>query len=74
MKIVKTKVVHSKSKTAWNVVGTQLGKKFKIAIVHYIVSGNVIVDALEKNEALKHAEFISWCFNNADKILSANTA
>lgn len=30
---MKTKVVHSESKLAWNVVGTQCGRKYKIARV-----------------------------------------
>lgn len=58
-----TKVVHSRSKTAWNVIGLTLGKKHKVAIVPYI-SGLEIM----KVEALEHAEFISYCFNNSETI------
>lgn len=67
---IKTKVVHSQSKSAWNVVNTGLGGKFKIARVPYLVTGNDIIDTVEKSEALRHAQFISRCFNNSDKIMS----
>lgn len=59
----KTKVVHSKTKSAWNVVGITAGKKFKIARLPY--PENV---EREKEEALQHAIFISYCFNNSDSI------
>lgn len=66
---IKTKVVHSESKSSWNVVGTGLAGKFKIARVPYVVSGNDIIDTKEKSEALLHAEFISKCFNKSDEIV-----
>ncbi len=66
---LKTKVKHSKSKNAWNVIGIGLGSKHKIARIPYlIIEGNVIMSEIEKNEALRHAEFISFCFNNPSKI------
>lgn len=67
---IKTKVVHSQSKDAWNVVGTKIPGKFKIARIPYLVSGDQILDTKEKAEALLHAEFISRCFNNSDKLMS----
>jgi hypothetical protein len=67
---IKTKVVHSQSKSSWNIVGTDLAGKFKIARIPYNVTGNEIIDTKEKSEALLHAEFISKCFNNSDKIIS----
>jgi len=61
---IKTSVVHSQSKTAWNVVGTSFGEKYKIARVPYVVvEGSEIVTTRNKNEALTHATFISECFN-----------
>lgn len=67
--MIKTKVVHSKTKSSWNVVGTELGKKYKIARVPYIkVDENSKATEILKNEAYEHATFISWCFNYADKI------
>jgi len=66
---IKTKVVHSESKPAWNIIGTTLGGKYKIARVPYLVeTGSDIIDAREKAEALEHANFISFCFNNSDSI------
>ena len=65
---IKTKVIHSSSKPAYNVIGASLGKKYKIAVVPYVPSDNV--NALDKNrdEALEHAQFISHCFNNSGVI------
>lgn len=66
-----TKVKHSESKNAWNIVGTQLGRKYKYARVPYIeIPDSKMLTEMEKTEALKDAEFISFCFNNKDKILS----
>lgn len=67
---IKTKVVHSQSKQAWNVVGTTLGGKYKIAQIPYVVlPENEMASTRLKYEALQHAEFISRCFNNSDKII-----
>jgi len=66
---IKTKVVHSESKQAWNVIGTSLGNKYKIARIPYLTIGNEIIDTIEKSEALKHAKFISACFNKSDEII-----
>jgi hypothetical protein len=64
MECIKTEVKHSLSKHAWNVVGTQLGVKYKIARVPYIaIEGNEILTTRNKHEALEHALFISRCFN-----------
>lgn len=65
---IKTKVVHSKTNPAWNVVGTKLGGKYKIAVVPYVVSDNMDVIDFTRDEAQQHAEFISYCFNNSDFI------
>lgn len=62
--------MHSQSKDAWNVIGDTVGGKYKIARVPYIVAdGSEILTTRNKNEALEHAEFISYCFNNSDKII-----
>ena len=66
---IKTEVVHSQSKNAWNVVGTRLGGRYKIARVPYAILGIELVDTLEKAEALNHALFISHCFNNSSEIV-----
>lgn len=69
MKSIKTKIVHSQSKTAWNIVGETLGGKYKIARIPYQIADNMeILNTRNKAEALKHAEFISWCLNNAERI------
>lgn len=69
---LKTKVVHSESNTAWNVINTKIPGKFKIARIPYLVCDNSIIDTKEKSEALNIAEFISYCFNNSEKILNDN--
>ncbi len=66
---IKTKVVHSQSKPAWNIVGTGLSGKFKIARIPYLVTTNDIINTKEKSEALLHAEFLSKCFNKSDEII-----
>lgn len=69
---IKTKVKHSESKNAWNIVGTKLGGKYKIARVPYlVVDDSEILTTRNKAEALKHAEWISFCFNNSDRILAS---
>ena len=64
IKDIKTEVVHSKTKNAWNIIGTKVGGKYKIARVPYFAQACKI-------EAFRHAEFISFCFNNSDSILRA---
>lgn len=65
---IKTKVVHSQTKSAWNVVGTSPGSKYKIARVSYLTFENEELSNRERTEAFEHAEFISHCFNNSDVI------
>ena len=67
MKKINTKVVHSESKSAWNVVGTELGGKYKIATVPYVTVDDEILTACFRKDALEHANFISKCFNNYKK-------
>ena len=64
----KTKVVHSLSKSAWNVIGNKLGSKYKLARIPYIVSEFTEITDNKRREALEHANFISYCFNNYDTI------
>lgn len=70
---IKTKVVHSEKNSAWNVIGTSLNGKYKIARCPYVTSNEIVVTARERDEARLHAEFISWCFNNSSKILKNET-
>lgn len=60
---IKTKVQHSMLDYRWEVIGTSLGKKHLIAVLPYYCESEYM-----KEEALKHAEFISYCFNNSDTI------
>ena len=67
---IKTKVVNSQSKTAWNIIGEQVGGKYKIARIPYLVVEDCeALTTKNKYEALLHAQFISKCFNNSDKII-----
>lgn len=64
-----TKVVHSQSKPAWNVVGTKLGRKYKIARCPYVPSDtDELMHARESKEAFELATFISKCLRNAEEI------
>lgn len=66
---LKTKVVHSETKAAWNIINDGLQGKFKIARIPYLVhDDSEVLTTIEKNEALEHALFISFCFNNSDKV------
>ena len=56
---MKTEVVHSQSKLAWNVIGTELGLKYKIARVPYEQCDNDILNTRWKHEALEIAMHIS---------------
>ena len=66
---IQTKVVHSQTKSAWNVVGVSLGAKYKIARIPYMTDANEVLDARNRTEAFEHAEFISFCFNNSNSIM-----
>jgi len=66
---IKTHVVHSQTKAAWNVIGETLGGKYKIARVPYLTYDSDEGCQINRIEAFEHATFISWCFNNSDKIL-----
>jgi hypothetical protein len=53
------KVKHSESKPAFNVIGTILGGKYKIARCPYLVTENEIIDKREKEEAQANANLIA---------------
>jgi hypothetical protein len=65
---IKTKVVHSQTKSAWNIIGKNLGGKYKIARVPYHVLDDEILSNRNRLEAFEHANFISNCFNCSDTI------
>jgi len=69
---IQTEVKHSQSNSAWNVIGTTPGKKYKICRVPYLVCDNLEITKENRVEALRHANFISWCFNNSKTILEAH--
>lgn len=65
---IKTRVVHSQTKSAWNIVGESLGSKYKIARVPYLVFEDENLNKKNRVEAFEHASFISHCFNQSDTI------
>lgn len=65
---IKTRVVHSQTKSSWNIVGENLGCKYKIARVPYLVLDNQELSDRNRIEAFEHAAFISYCFNKSDSI------
>lgn len=68
---IKTQIKHSQSKNAWNVISTELGKKYKIARLPYLViEGDEITTEIQRSEALRQAKYISFCFNNSDSIMA----
>lgn len=62
---IETQVVHSQSKSAWNVIGTRLGGKYKIARVPYGCCDHEGITDRNRAEAFEHANFISYCFNHS---------
>ena len=71
MNQIRTVVKHSKTNDAWNVVGIDLGRKYKIARVPYVTHPNdEAISTMNKFEALEHAQFISYCFNHYKEIKS----
>jgi hypothetical protein len=65
--MIQTKVAHSLTKSAWNIIGISLGGKFKIARIPYEFTGSDISTSRERKEAHEHAIFISDCFNKEYK-------
>jgi hypothetical protein len=65
---IKTKVVHSQTKAAWNVIGTTIGGKYKIARIPYSCCDNEQITDKNRIEAYEHAVFIAACFNNSADI------
>jgi len=66
---LKTKVVHSESKSAWNIVGTALGSTYKIARIPYFIDERIPkISEHNKQMAKNHATFISFCINNAKNL------
>ena len=64
MKSIYVDIKHSESKSAWNIIGTMPGGKYKIARIPYLViQDNEILTTLNKKEALDHALFIRKAFN-----------
>ncbi len=67
---IRVKVVHSQSKTAWNIVGERPGCKYKIArIPYFAIEDSEALTSQNIYEALLHAKFIAECFNNSDSIV-----
>jgi len=67
---IKVKIIHSQSKPAWNIVGTKLGAKYKIARIPYVSGTDEITANNNRQEAFEHAEFIAYCFNHSESILN----
>jgi len=59
----KVKVQHSFSKSAWNIVGTSLGHKYKIARFPYFTFDNIDLTTKERTEAFNHAQFCANAIN-----------
>lgn len=67
---INTKVVHSESKNAWNIIGISLAKKYKVARIPYLIIKDCPnLNETRKQEALIHAEFISSCFNKSGSLM-----
>lgn len=67
---IKTRIVHSQTKSAWNIVSEKLGGKYKIATVPYLLVDDQKSNDMNRVEAFEHAEFISYCFNHSNSIIN----
>ncbi len=57
-------VKHSESKSAWNIVGTQLGGKYKIARFPYCINyKDEGIQKRERKQALEHAKICCKALN-----------
>lgn len=67
---MKTKVIHSQTKAAWNIVGTMPNDTYKLVRVPYYINGRVAIDdpinQEERKRAFKLAESISKFLNTAE--------
>ncbi len=66
---LKVEIKHSTTHNAWNIVGTKLGCKYKIARVPYDTIEDVELTERWRKEAYNHVEFIAYCFNNSTNII-----
>jgi len=66
---IRTRVVHSQSKSAWNIIGMEVGKRYKIARIPYLITEDTLLNIKDQQEAYNIAEYISYCFNNSNEIL-----
>ena len=64
---MKVEIKHSESKPAWNIVGTRLGRKHKIARFPYVPSDDEELATLNKAEALTHARICVGALNREMK-------
>ena len=67
-------LIMDQSKSAWNVIGTKLGGKYKIARIPYETADDDNITERNRSEARMHAWFISYCFNNSDNIFRIGSA
>lgn len=65
---LKVKLKHSQTKSAWNIIGTIPGDKYKIARIPYSVYDNEIISNNNREEAYNIAEYIETCLNQSDFI------
>lgn len=63
------KVKHSESKTAWNVIGTQLGGKYKIAQCPYIITKSPLYTVNAKTKAEAEQEANALLISKAPELL-----
>jgi len=62
---METKVVHSQSKDAWNIIGELIGHDYKIARFPYLtVPDSDILTTRNKANALERAMFVSKCLKD----------
>lgn len=68
MENIPNEIVHSNNSSAWNINGTTLGKKFRLAIVPYVAAHDPAVTAKLRAEAHELALLISYALDSAEGI------
>lgn len=61
------KIRHSRTKTIWYIVGTQVANKYKIAMIPYDTIGNKGYDSKSRAEAYDNAQICMDALNKAYK-------
>lgn len=62
-------VKHSETKAAWNIVGTEIGGKYKIAMIPYVTDSRFPEEStVNRKEAFDTAMYLTACLNKKEAL------